>query len=153
MFFKDFKKDIEDYYKSVDTAELLQYLMNHYEHSRPKGHCDEFDEVVTPWPTGFVFDETTDPAWVELLQNMIASKKFVVFGRTSDVNGDFCDTYKGWQEQLSVIWKVDTDGYQESMYCTKKGLEKTFCYGFYPNYATLMGPLPRCIIWKCFKLR
>lgn len=148
-------------YEHKDTIELLSYNLDQavnyfpiYNHKKVTlKNCDEGDEVVTPWPTGYVFDEATPREWIELLAELAKDPDYIVLGRTSDVNGDFADKYEHWEDRLNLIYKVDTTGYQGSIYCTKKHLERNFRYGFYPNYATLMGPLPRCIIWKCFKVR
>ncbi len=147
--------------KNVVTAELLERVksdMQHFEVGKEGGyylghfHFDEFDEVAVPWQPGYIFDENTPGDWVKLLSKLAASKEYVVFGHTSDVYGKF-STYPDWQQLLSIIWKVDCYHYDGSMYCKDKKLEATFRHGFYPSYAGLLGPLPRCMIWKVFKLR
>ena len=148
------------YFEKVDTQELVNYLRDHYSRFSPNRKSapllgyyrfDEKDEVVTPWQPGYIFSEETRLEWVELLDSMIESGKYVVFGRASDIFGEF-SKYNDWPKDLSVIWKVDTTHYEGSMYCKDKCLEAHFKYGFYPSYVTLMGPLPRMMIWKVFKL-
>lgn len=124
-----------DYYKDIDTVELLKYTVKYNYNDLPEGHFDEFDEIVVPWPTGYVFDESSPSDWIELLAKLASSKSCIVFGRVSDMNGDF-PKYPDWQKLLSVIQKVDT-------------LE----HSFYPNYCNLIGPLPKMVYWKAFKVR
>lgn len=139
------------YFEKIDNSALLKELKSHLIRS-PKNQFDEFDEVAVPWQTGYTFNENSPIEWVRLLKKLAESKEYVVFGKTSNVNGEW-DHYPNWQEQLSIIWKVDDDHYEKSIYCKNKKLEETFKYGFYPSYVRLMGSLPRCLIWKCFKRR
>lgn len=143
------------------TTPLLENLKSHFEHfevGKEGGHqlghfqLAEFDEVVVPWLPGFIFNERTPVEYIKLLSKLAASKDYVVFGHASDVNGEF-PIYADWQRMLSIIWKVDANRYDGSMYCKDKNLEAKFKHGFYPSYAGLIGPLPRCMIWKVFKLR
>lgn len=124
-----------DYYKDIDTVELLKYTVKYNYNDLPKGHFDEFDEIVVPWPTGYVFDESSPADWIELLAKLASSKNCIVFGIASDIHGNFSN-YSGWQKLLSVIQKVDTAEHI-----------------FYPNYCNLIRPLPKMLYWKAFKVR
>lgn len=124
-----------DYYKDIDTVELLKYTVKYNYNDLPEGHFDEFDEIVVPWPTGYVFDESSPSDWIELLAKLTSNKSCIVFGRASDINGNFPE-YSDWQKMLAVIQKVDA-------------VE----HSFYPNYCNLIGPLPKMVYWKAFKVR
>ena len=50
---------------------------------------DEFDEIITPWPTGFVFDKNTSQADMELLNKLCHEKDIAVFGITSNIYEEF----------------------------------------------------------------
>ena len=140
------------YFENIDTAEFLEKLKNNFKNYLRHTHFNEFDEVAVPWRPGFIFDEKTPIEYVELLSKLASSKNYVVFGHASNIYGDFPD-YQDWQQILYIIWQVDVNHYEGSPHCKNKVLEAKFKHGFYPNYCNLVGPLPRCIIWKIFKLR
>lgn len=67
---KKFTKDWE----REGTPQMVEFLNDRFRNQMHGQIRDEFDEVITPWSTGFVFDKNTSQADMKLLNKLCHEK-------------------------------------------------------------------------------
>lgn len=143
---KKFTKDWE----REGTPQMVEFLNDRFRNQMYGQIRDEFDEIVTPWPTGFVFDKNTSQADMELLNKLCHEKDIAVFGVTSNIYEEFDEYDSKHLYDIGFITDAPTDAHILSVGVYPRDVNYKG-NGFWPNSPTQVGHLPMMIFYKAFK--
>ena len=141
---KKFTKDWE----REGTPQMVEFLNDRFRNQMHGQIKDEFDEIVTPWPTGFVFDKNTSQTDMELLNKLCHEKDIAVFGITSNIYEEF-DEYDS--KHLYGIGFITDAPFDAHILLVGAGDVNYKGNGFWPSCPTQVGHLPMMIFYKAFK--
>lgn len=91
MNYKIAQKKFTKAWDREGTPQMIDFLNNRFKNQMHGQIRDEFDEIITPWTTGFVFDKNTSQEDMELLNKLCHEKDIAVFGLTSNIYEEFDD--------------------------------------------------------------
>lgn len=141
---KKFTKDWE----REGTPQMIEFLNDRFRNQMHGQIRDEFDEIITPWPTGFVFDKNTSQADMELLNKLCHEKNIAVFGVTSNIYEEFDEYGSKYLYGIGLITDAPFAVHIFSAFSKDVDYKGN---GFWPNYPTQAGHLPMMIFYKAFK--
>lgn len=141
-FIKDWKRD--------GTPQMIEFLNDRYRNQMHGKIRDEFDEIVTPWPTGFIFDKNTPQEDMEFLNGLCHEKNIAVFGVTSNIYEKFGGYESEYLYGMDFITGAPSDAHISSMSIYPIDINYKG-NGFWPSGPNQVGHLPMMIFYKAFK--
>lgn len=143
------KKYIKDWEKK-GTPQMIEFLNDRFKNQMHGQIRDEFDEIITPWPTGFIFDKNTPQADMEFLNKLCHEKNVAVFGVTSNIYEEFEDYESKYLYGIGFITDAPFNAHIFSMGTYPRDVD---CEGngFWPGGPNQAGHLPMMIFYKAFK--
>lgn len=148
MNYKVAQKRFTKAWEREGTPQMVEFLNDRFRNQMHGQIKDEFDEIVTPWPTGFVFDKNTSQADMELLNKLCHEKDIAVFGITSNIYEEF-DEYDS--KHLYGIGFITDASFDAHILSVGTGDVDYKGNGFWPGNPNQIGHLPMMIFYKAFK--
>ena len=143
------KKYINDW-KRYGTSQMIEFLNGRFKNRMHGQIRDEFDELATPWPTGFIFDKNTSQENMELLNKLCHKNNIAVFGVTSNIYEEFDDYDSKYLYGINFITDAPFDAHVFSLNTPPKDVDYKG-NGFWPDFPTQVCHLPMMIFYKAFK--
>lgn len=147
---KEVQKKLIRNWKREGTPQMIEFLNDRFGNQMHGKIRDEFDEIVTPWPTGFIFDKNTPREDMEFLNNLCHEKNVAVFGVTSNIYEEFDDYESKYLYGMGFITDAPFDAHVFSMCTYPKDVDYKG-NGFWPSGPNQAGHLPMMIFYKAFK--
>jgi hypothetical protein len=129
---------------------MIEFLNDRFKNQLHGQIRDEFDEIVVPWPTGFIFDKNTPKEDMDFLNKLCHTKGIAVFGVTSNIYEEI-DYYESkYLYGMDFITDAPFDAHIFSMGTYPKDVDYEG-NGFWPAGPNQGGYLPVMIFYKAFK--
>ena len=148
MNYKAAQKKFTKNWEREGTPQMIKFLNDRFRNQMHGQIRDEFDEIVTPWSTGFVFDKNSYQADMELLNKLCHEKDIAVFGLTSNIYEDFDDYDSKYLYGIEFITDAPFDAHILSVGAGDVDYKGN---GFWPDGPNQAGYLPMMIFYKAFK--
>lgn len=132
------------------TPQMIEFLNDRFKNSLHGQIRDEFDEIVVPWPTGFIFDKSAPKEDMEFLNKLCHTKGIAVFGITSNCYNEFDGYDTEYLYSMGHIIDTPPNAHVYSL-CSHPYQVDYVGNGFWPAGPNQAGYLPAMIFYKAFK--
>lgn len=150
MNLKTAQKRILKNWNKDGTPQMIEFLNDRFGNQMHGKIRDEFDEIVTPWPMGFIFDKNTSQVDMKFLNRLCHEKNIAVFGVTSNIYEEFDDYESKYLYGMGFITDAPFDAHVFSMSTHPKNVDYKG-NGFWPAGPNQAGYLPAMVFYKAFK--
>lgn len=149
MNYKVAQKKFTKAWEREGTSQMIEFLNNRFKNQMHGQIRDEFDEIITPWTIGFVFDKNTSKEDMELLNKLCHENDIAVFGLTSNIYEEFDDYDSKYLYGIGFITDASFDAHIFSAFSKNVDYKGN---GFYLDGPNQVGHLPMMIFYKAFKI-
>lgn len=150
MNYKVAQEKFTEDWEREGTPQMIEFLNDRFKNQMHGQIRDEFDEIITPWPTGFVFDKNTSQADMELLNKLCHEKDIAVFGATSNIYEEFDEYDSKYLYGIGHITDAPFAVHIFSAFSNSKDVDYKG-NGFWPDGPSQISYLPMMIFYKAFK--
>lgn len=150
MNLKTAQKQILKNWNKNGTPQMIEFLNDRFKKQLYGQIRDEFDEIVVPWSTGFIFDKNTPKEDMDFLNKLCHTKGIAVFGVTSNIYEEFDGYDTEFLYSLGYIVDAPVNAHVYSL-CSYPYQVDYKGNGFWPAGPNQAGYLPAMIFYKAFK--